>query len=208
MKIGTKSILFGAHCFFIHPIFVFIAWWKLYGFPFDLRLWTAFFVHDLGYWEKPNMDGKEGKTHPEFGAELMHKWFDKKTNNVYDRFHNFNHVMYSRKWYYFTLYHSRFLAKKENNGEYSKLCVADKLSITLEPKWFYLTRVILSGEIKEYKSLAKKRESDGEKINKYESMNLNLNTTSAWYDSVMSYLKRWVDEHKDLKRDTWTPEID
>jgi hypothetical protein len=24
----------------------------------------------------------------------------------------------------------------------------------------------------------------------------------------MSYLKRWVDEHKDLKRDTWTPEID
>jgi hypothetical protein len=33
MKIGTKSVLFGAHCFFLHPWFVAAAWWRLYGFP-------------------------------------------------------------------------------------------------------------------------------------------------------------------------------
>jgi len=65
MKVGTKSVLFGAHCFFLHPWFVAAAWWKLYGFPFDLRLWVAFFCHDLGYLGKPNMDGPEGETHPE-----------------------------------------------------------------------------------------------------------------------------------------------
>lgn len=29
MKIGTKSLLFGAHQFAIHPLFLFIAWWEL-----------------------------------------------------------------------------------------------------------------------------------------------------------------------------------
>jgi len=64
MKIGTKSVVFGAHCFFIHPWFVFIAWWKLYGFPWDISLWFCFFLHDLGYWGKPNIDGIEGELHP------------------------------------------------------------------------------------------------------------------------------------------------
>lgn len=38
VRIGTKSVLFGAHCARIHPAVVFIAYWKLYGFPFDRRL--------------------------------------------------------------------------------------------------------------------------------------------------------------------------
>lgn len=72
MEIGTKSILFGAHQFILHPIFVFIAWWKLYGFPWDLRLWVAFIVHDWGYWGKLNMDGKEGEKYVELGAKIMY----------------------------------------------------------------------------------------------------------------------------------------
>src|SRR5437870_4037739 len=47
MSIGTKSVLFGAHCFFLHPLFVALAWTRLYGFPRDWRLYLAFFVHDL-----------------------------------------------------------------------------------------------------------------------------------------------------------------
>lgn len=27
MRIGTKSVLFGAHAFWIHPFFVALAWW-------------------------------------------------------------------------------------------------------------------------------------------------------------------------------------
>src|SRR5882757_8921986 len=76
VTIGTKSVLFGAHCFFLHPWFVAAGWCKLYGFPWDPRLWVAFFVHDLGYLGKPNMDGPEGESHPEFGAKVMGFLFD------------------------------------------------------------------------------------------------------------------------------------
>jgi hypothetical protein len=33
MRIGTKGVLAGAHCFFLHPWFVALTWWKLCGFP-------------------------------------------------------------------------------------------------------------------------------------------------------------------------------
>lgn len=48
MTVGTKSVLFGVHQFVIHPILLFVAWWKLYGFPWDPRLWFAFLLHDIG----------------------------------------------------------------------------------------------------------------------------------------------------------------
>lgn len=48
MKIGTKSLLFGAHQFLIHPFWIAVAWNRLYGFPKDPRLWIAFIVHDWG----------------------------------------------------------------------------------------------------------------------------------------------------------------
>ena len=80
---------------------------------------------------------------------------------------------------------------------FSRLCVADKLSITLEPWWFYLPRVILSGEIKEYMRLA----ASG----KYESMSLNSVSKRKWFADTCAYLRSWVEEHKDLKEDKWTP---
>lgn len=184
MKIGTKSILFGAHQFVLHPLFVAWAWWRLYGFPCDLRLWIAFFVHDLGYWGKPNMDGPEGDRHVELGAFIM--WF------LFDW--NSNELMIG-KWYNLCLYHSRFYAKK-NNMPFSRLCVADKLSIVLEPAWLYLPRVRWSGEIKEYMALAK---------SKYETMMLSTDTEKRWFFDVQEYLSRWVVEHKNGKEDAWTP---
>src|SRR5271157_893929 len=62
MKPGTRSLLWGEHQFLLHPLFVALAWWRLFGFPLDPRLWFCFFVHDIGYLGKPNMDGTEGKT--------------------------------------------------------------------------------------------------------------------------------------------------
>ena len=44
MRVGTKSVLFGVHAVWIHPFFVAWAWWKLFGFPWDLQLWVAFFL--------------------------------------------------------------------------------------------------------------------------------------------------------------------
>ena len=186
MKVGTKSVLFGAHCFLIHPFFVAWAWTLLYGFPFDPRLYFAFFVHDLGYWGKPNMDGPEGETHVEFGAKIM--------------------SIFGKRWANFSRYHSRFYAKKDG-VQFSRLCVADKLAVCLEPHWLYLPRVNWSGEIHEYMKLSGDRKYKGEPVNKYESMKLTTKSQKDWFLAMTGYLRRWVNEHRDGKVDTWTPEV-
>jgi len=175
MKIGTRSVLFGVHCFLIHPWFVALGWWCTYGFPFDPRLWVAFFVHDLGYFGKPNMDGDEGELHPYFGAKIM--------------------SIFGKKWELFTLYHSRFLAKK-NNEQFSKLCIADKMAIVVTPWWLYLPFALLTGEIHEYRKNA-------EKLNPGSGATY-ATSNKEWYLSVQKYIKSWIDEHKDGRVDTWT----
>lgn len=167
MRIGTRSVLFGAHCFFIHPLVLACAWWKLHGFgpvfigtrsgyPLNKirwalgwrggpvfaslwkpQLWVAFFVHDLGYLGKPNMDGEEGETHPLLGAAIMRRLF-------------------GEPWGKFCLYHSRFYAK-QHDQKLSPLCVADKLSIALVPWWVYVPMCRLTHEIHEYSSQEKHR---------------------------------------------------
>lgn len=174
MNIGTKSVLFGYHCFLLHPFFVLTAWIKLYGFPWNPLLWLSFFVHDLGYIGKPNMDGKEGEIHPHWGACVM--------------------GIFGKKWFDFSLYHSRFLAKKEG-AHFSKLCVADKLAIVITPNWLYLPMVNWTGEIKEYMKDAAIN-SNGE-IPIQDSQLL-------WINSVKIYVLKWVNEHKELKNDNWT----
>lgn len=171
MKIGTKSILFGVHCFAIHPWFVAWSWWKLYGFPFDPRLWITFFVHDLGYWGKPNMDGPEGEQHPWTGANIM--------------------LFFGLEWHKFTLYHSRFLAKKHGRPV-SRLCVADKLAIYQTWRWLYLLQTNLTGEIHEYMKGSGARTPAGER------------SQWEWLRDVRLYCRAWALEHKDCKPDTWT----
>ncbi len=176
MKIGTKSVLFGAHCFIIHPWFVAYSWYKLYGFPFDPRLWISFFIHDLGYIGKPNMDGPEGELHPYWGASVMG-------------------ALFGKKWFDFTLYHSRYLAKR-NGHAYSKLCVADKLSFYYTPRWLYLPMVTATGEINEYLKNAQKAEHEHWKPTGFDK--------EVWHAKLKEYMLKWVNEHKELKVDTWT----
>lgn len=194
-------MLFGAHCFLIHPIFVAIAWIKIYGFPFDPRIWIAFFVHDLGYWGKPNMDGPEGETHVELGARIMGFLFDKNSHSLsYYVFYKWyieltnKPVEASKRWENFTKYHSRYYAKK-NGAQPSKLCFADKLSFVVTPRWLYLPAVNATGEIHEYLKNAKKAETkywkpvEGQKV---------------WHNQLCEYMTKWVAEHKDGSIDTWT----
>lgn len=175
MKIGTKSVLFGAHCFLIHPWFVALAWWKLYGFPYDPRLWVAFFVHDIGYIGKANMDGPEGELHPYRGACIMG-------------------ALFGRKWFEFTLYHSRYLAKRKK-AQYSRLCVADKLSFALTPSWLYLPLVNATGEIKEYLKNAQNDKS------------AHWNPTGfdqhKWHKQLSEYMRKWVEVHKEINEEQW-----
>ncbi len=142
--VGTRSVLFGAHCFLTHPWFVAAAWTRLFGFPFDPRYWAAFFVHDLGYWGLTNIDGPEGEKHPEFGAWIM-SWFDDEYANCSKCYEYPSDApgewpscprckAQRTRWRDFSLYHSRYYAKA-HGAQPSKLCFADKLSFTLTPRW-------------------------------------------------------------------------
>ena len=132
MTIGTKSLLFGAHQFILHPICLWLAWRKLRGkkHSFNPKLLIAFIVHDWGYWGKPNMDGQEGKLHPALGKKIMTKLF-------------------GEWWGNFTAYHSRSYAKLEGK-EHSILCPVDKYAFCILPKWLYMAMIWLTGEWKEY----------------------------------------------------------
>lgn len=143
MKVGTKSLLVGYHQFLLHPLIVAWAWMKLYGFPWDLRLWFAFFLHDIGYIGLPNMDGTEGKAHPFLGGHIMHFLFDnwslEAMQNGYEEV----------EWFQFCIYHSRSLVKAYF-GQPSKLMYADKLAFMLYPVWLLKALYRMSGECEEY----------------------------------------------------------
>ena len=139
-SIGTRSLLWGAHAFWVHPIVVALAWRKLYGrFP---NRWEclAIFCHDLGYWGCDSMDGDDGKFHPYVGAFIAADIADaigaSDTEEAYVES--------------LVLGHSRSFCA-ESGEKISKLCDPDKYSILYEPAWFYWIRTILSGEIHEYR---------------------------------------------------------
>lgn len=182
MKLGTRSLLYGAHCFFLHPWFVAWAWWKLYGFPWDPRLWVAFVVHDWGYWGLDKMDDEKGEWHPLWAARVMHRLFDRPIRYKFGR-GRWEFTYYDENgratrgweqdepdswdlelttwvWYYEILLHSRFLSKQLNRKP-SRLCYADKLAIALTPWWLYLPMVRATGEIKEYQRAVKHVEDIG-----------------------------------------------
>lgn len=198
MTVGTKSVLYGAHCLLIHPWFVAWAWWQLYGFPWDPRLWVAFFVHDLGYWGKPNMDGQEGELHPLLGARLMAWLFDgRKVGPVAVG----GRLVWLGYWGHFTLLHSRYLAKRLGLWP-SMLCMADKLALALTPAWLYLPMVRATGELAEYMANARRKTS--EPLTQAEAAQRASIVDRSWYAGVQSYCRRWAMEHRDGKADKWT----
>jgi hypothetical protein len=183
MRVGTKSVLFGVHAIWIHPFFVAWAWWRLFGFPWDFRLWLAFFLHDAGYIFCPNMDGFEGEQHVVLGGLIM-GW------------------MLGRDWRDFTLCHSRHWAKRVGK-RYSKLCLADKLAFVLTPAWLYLPMARLSGELQEYMRVASGRQLCGS-ITDFEQSLLNSRNSRVWLEGLKIYTRRWVEQHRNGIRDRWT----
>lgn len=147
MKIGSRSLVFGAHQVIIHPLFVLAAWVKLYGWP-EWRMLIAIVIHDWGYWGSPNMDGPEGELHPIWAA----KWCAR------------------RGWRAEALEclkHSRFICKSMDklggdtlssilcgdfrfNNEPSRLCWADKLGTAYMPTGLWVFLAWLTGELREY----------------------------------------------------------
>ena len=184
MTIGTRSVLYGAHCAVLHPWFLAVAWSKLYGFPWDVRLWASFWLHDIGYISKPNMDGSEEETHVELGAKIMG-------------------LLFGESWAAFTAAHSRYWAKR-NGRQFSRLCVADKLAFVLTPAWLYLPMTKATGELSEYMLRAKERQAGSEHFTDFESARLNSADAREWLEGLKSYTRRWIEEHRNGGADNWT----
>jgi len=148
MKTGTKSILFGVHCFFWHPVTVASAWRSLFGrWPRGTAEWLAIIFHDVGYWGSSDMDGVDGQNHPARSAALI--WslriFSQETRNHAARL---------------ILGHSKFFSQRYGYPQ-SRLYAPDKISIMFDPPWFYLLRAKLSGEVWEYMDNSPVRRQEG-----------------------------------------------
>jgi hypothetical protein len=176
-------VLFGVHAVWIHPFFVAWGWWKLFGFPWDLKLWLAFALHDVGYIFCPNMDGSEGEEHVVLGGLIM-GW------------------LFGREWRDFTLCHSRHWAKRVGK-RYSRLCLADKLAFVLTPAWLYLPMARMSGELQEYMRVASGRQLCGG-ITDFEQSLLDSRDPRVWLEGLKIYTRRWVEQHRNGIRDHWT----
>lgn len=150
MNVGTKSILFGVHQFLWHPWTVGRAWRLIHGRWPTFSQWLCIFVHDIGYWGCPNMDGPEGREHPVRGAGLAGRlvmgFFLLRGSSFYET------CLAAGYAYDFTIGHSTHYANKNSGGVVSHLYLADKASILFDPPWFYLLRGWLSGEVAEYVS--------------------------------------------------------
>lgn len=183
MKVGTKSVLFGAHSV-IHPIYVGIAWARLYGVPWNPRLWVAFAVHDLGYWNCSNLEGPEGESHVELGARIMIRLF-------------------GPEWGDLCAGHSRHWAKRCGRPV-SRLCFADKLAFVLTPDWLYLLMTRATGELHEYMQKSRDRQAGTACFTTEESACLASSDPATWLKGLKSYTLRWIAAHLDGREDRWT----
>lgn len=205
MKMGTKSVLFGYHCLPLHGWFVLWGWWSLnrfrrveigetkiagiyrrpvYASILSPTLWLAAFIHDIGYWGKPDMDGKEGETHPEVAARYMRAHF-------------------GEAWGSLCLYHSRFYAKRDGAVP-SALCYADKVAYLKYPTWLIVLLVSATGEVQEYLRNAS-RDTNGKLICDGQRHNEGaLPTVREWAEGVKDFVRDWIAKHADGSPDTTT----
>ena len=134
MKTGTKSLLFGVHQVFLHPVTVALAWIWLYRRLPTFREAVCIVVHDWGYFGKAFMDDEDGGRNPELGAKIAG-------------------ALFGLAYHDLCLFHSRHYAKAAGR-EPSLLCWPDKLSLLFDPWWLYLPRALASGELAEYREMA------------------------------------------------------
>ncbi|MCZ2076619.1 MAG: hypothetical protein LC130_16680 [Bryobacterales bacterium] len=172
MKVGTKSILGGAHCFFIHPFFVAWGWKRLFGFPWDVRLWFAFALHDVGYWGLDDIDGPSGEEHVVLGARIMGRLFG---------------INWSDECYR----HSRYWSQRMGLP-ISRLCLADKLAFAMMPAWLYIPMTRWTGELTEYMQRSRERQAGDRSFTNEELALINSGVARDWLRGLQSYTLRWV----------------
>lgn len=168
MRLGTKSILFGAHAFWLHPFFVALGWLKLYGtkrvvvgsewvkypmyVPGSMVTWegerqvtrfTSIFDPRLWFTFFVHDIGYIGADDMDGPTGKAHPYVGARWVTAW----------FGKTWGDFTLRHSRSVARWHNQAP-SALCHADKLAFNLTPRWLYLAMTRATGELWEYMARA------------------------------------------------------
>ena len=138
LPIGTKTLLFGVHQVFLHPLLVTISWVLLYRSLPTLKELFCIFIHDWGYWGKRNLKDADGDNHPEFGARLAGE-------------------LLGHEWGDFILGHSNFYMIRTGVKK-SKLFNADKYWHCIIPLWVYKLMSMPTGEFKHYREVKHARQ--------------------------------------------------
>lgn len=175
MKVGTKSLLAGAHCILIHPFIVFWAWSKLFGFPWDIRVFCACVLHDVGYFHRDEMDGPSGEEHVILGARIMG-------------------CLFGPEWAEECFRHSRYWSQRMGLPV-SRLCLADKLAFAITPAWLYIPMARWTGELAEYMERSKERQAGDSSFTDEELTLINSGKARDWLRGLQSYTLRWVERH-------------
>jgi len=167
MRVGTKSLLFGAHQIILHPVLVVLAFRQLYGRAPSWRELVCIAVHDLGYLGCRAMDDSEGQMHPALGGRIARALFGEELG----------------RW---TEDHSRSFAALHER-EPSALCWPDKLASAITPRWLYLALARASGELAEYRQNAAS-------YHRRTGRGCPLSATDAeWFDWMEQYMRDQVE---------------
>lgn len=182
MNVGTKSLLFGVHQFFWHPITVVRAFKRVHGFWPTFDELICIIVHDWGYWGSPNMDGEQGRRHPERGAKIA-AWLVYRWHRLQGH-HRLVARMYAAGAFDRAIAHSSHYAKLRGLKP-SMLYLPDKVSILFEPRWFYLLRAKLSGEVYEYIANSP-----------FSRLSPELQTPGAWFNWYKTRVKLKLEQYE------------
>lgn len=179
MTLGTKTLLFGVHQIIIHPLLVIIAWMKLYhSFPSWKEL-ICIVIHDWGYCGKPNLKNEDGDRHPELGANIAHRLFDKP--RVLAQLDHSQLMEFPHEWKDFVLGHSSFYVTRYGIKQ-SKLLAPDKYWHCIIPLWFYKCLAVPTGEFKHYRELNHARQVANQNVSDKE-----------WWSRLQRVCKEKVD---------------
>lgn len=166
MRTGTKSLLFGAHQFALHPALVAVAYRRIYGRWPSWREAVCILVHDWGYLGCATMDGEDGKRHPALGGRIARALFGDDLG----------------AW---TENHSRSFAAMAG-AEPSGLCWPDKLANAIYPARLYLFGCRLSGELAEYRA-------EADEYHRRTGKGIPASASDrAWFEWMTTYMHRQV----------------
>ena len=176
MKRGTKSLIAGAHSLLVHPVAVAWAWRRLWGFPWDPRIWAACFLHDIGYIGRDEMDGPSGEEHVVLGARIMGWLFGPK---------------WARECYCHSRYWSRRMALPV-----SRLGLADKMAFAMMPAWLYIPMARWTGELAEYMERSRDRQAGDRSFTDEEIALIRSSDAREWLRGLQAYTLRWVERQR------------